>query len=222
MGSICAGQGVISIIDPMKPRSSLSHKLEMSSPIFIETQESFYNFYLLHANPIGYGEHGEVWLCNKKSNNKLRAVKIVPKSVIPSSVIEDALIIKKFKKLKTIKSNVLIKIFQNFETRNDYFLITEHITEGDLYDLMNIHGRMMEQQAAKIIFQLLLAILKLQDSHQIFNDVKPENLLFTDKKNFLLKFNPVNLLNIIKDSSNNKLFLSPKALNGEFSKKCDS
>lgn len=236
MGSICAGQGVISILDHQKSRSSMSHKLEMDlerfadtplhrqemgSPVFFDTRDSFYSEYKLHANPIGYGEHGEVWLCNKKQGNKLRAVKMINKSSLPSLVIEDQMIHKEIEKLKRIKSNSYIKFYKVYEKRNGYYVVMEYVQGGDLSDIFESRKKFSEPEAAKILFQVILAVTRLHQNQVKFNHIKPENILFSNPENLTVKFNPLNMLSIVRDPPNDLSCFSPEALLGKLSEKSD-
>ena len=141
---------------------------------------------------------------------------------MPSLVINEKLLFKEIEKLKRLKCSLFLKIYKVYENRNSYYIITEYIKGGDLYDIMDIHQRMIESQAAKIVFQLLFTISRLQDSDHILNDIKPENILFTDVNNLLLKFNTLNLFNIIRDYPTDSIFLSPEAKKGKLNDKGDS
>lgn len=221
MGSICAGQGMISINDPTKSKSNLSHKLDMLPITHRNSLDLFYSDYKLHANPIGYGDHGEVWLCNKQTNNKLRAVKIVSKSILPSLVIEENQIPKAVEKIKKCRNNSTVKIYKVYDSRNGYFIITEYVPEGDLHDLLEVHCLMTEPEAAKIIFQLLLAVSQLQDSGIRFNNLKPENVLVSDAQNLIVKLNPLNLFGVIRDEVDDA-FICPEIFSGKYCDKSDS
>ena len=213
---------MISIDDPTKSRQSLAHKLDMPSPKHLPTEDSFYSDYQLHANPIGYGVHGEVWLCNKKANKKLRAVKIVAKSTLPSLIIEDEQIQKAMKKVKGLNSAHLVKLYKIYENRNGYYLVTEYVPGGDLFDFIERNGFLIESQAANILRQLLEAISILRDSNQILNDVKPQNILFSDVNRMEIKLNPLNLFGVIRDVPDDTTFLSREIIMGKNCEKADS
>jgi calcium-dependent protein kinase len=220
MGSICAGQGVISIVDPTKSRSSLAYKLEVE-PTHLDPQNLFYSRYDLHPNPIGYGEHGEVWICSKKNTNKIKAVKIINKSCLSGLVLEGKAFLRYVYGLKRIKSSLIVKIYNVCEERDAYFVVNEQLKHGDLYDLIEFHVKIPENQAAEVVLQVLAAVSRLQDSYYKFNNIKPENILFSDRLNMVLKVNSLNISGILKELPSDTSFLSPEVRSGKFNDKCD-
>lgn len=210
MGTICAGQGVITIANPSKSRHSLSHKLEMGSPTFIELCESFYTFYTLNATPLSISPASEVWKCLKISNRKKRSVKIIPKSSLPSFIISEQKVQNTFEKLKKVRGKNLIKLYKVYESRDSYFAVTELVEGGSLADAVE-EGWVDERKVVKIVRQVLNVVGMFEEGGVKLYDLKPENVFVNDLDRADVKVNAFSVRNVLKDGFGNSCFSCPEA-----------
>lgn len=188
MGSICPGQGVVALGEPCNKRNSLSHKFDMSSPIFIENSSSFFSEYNLHSKPLDVGSHSEVLLCNKIKNGKLRAVKIIPKAVLPVVLVEDKIVVNVFELLKKIRCRFLVKMYKFFETKDSYYVVMQYASAGSLVDI--IEEDVFEEDKLRLVVKQILDVSQALISLGInYFDIRPENVLVKDQDNFSLLFN---------------------------------
>lgn len=208
MGTICAGQGVISLSNPTKSSYNLSLKLEIGSPTCIEPCESFYSYYTLNATPLDISPTSEVWTCVKISNKKKRSVKIIPKSSLPSYIILEQKVQNTFENLKKVKFKFLIKLYKVYESRDYYYVVTEYIPHGSLADMIE-EFELDERKVVKIVRQLLDSASLLGNFGVWMYDLRPENLFLAEVCKLDVKLNAFTLRNILKDGFENSCFSFP-------------
>ena len=70
-----------------------------------------------------------------------------------------------------------------------YYIVSEILQGGELYDRIILRKRFSEQDAAKIVFQILLALNYMHQKQIVHRDIKPENILFekSDPKDLTIK-----------------------------------
>lgn len=188
MGTICAGQGVITLPNPSKSRMALSYKLDQGSPICAEPAESFYNFYHLHSQVVGIGSVSQVSVCSKIASSKQRAVKIISKLALPVHIISTNTLQTNFAKLKDLKSGRLLKLYQIFESKDSFYVVSEYLDQGNLSELLE-SGPLPETKALAIVSQLLEALVLLDDKGIQVLDFRAENVLFSDLNRLQVKLN---------------------------------
>lgn len=188
MGSVCAGHGVVMLPDPSKSRIALSYKLDQGSPICAEPVESFYSYYYLHSEIIGIGSVSQVSVCSSIMKSKQRAVKIISKLSLPVHIITTGALHSNFSKLKSIKSENLLKLYDIFESKDSYYIVSEYPKQGNLQDLVD-SSPLRESKVRKILSQLLNALISLESQNIKIIGFRPENILFTDLTTLQLKLN---------------------------------
>lgn len=71
-----------------------------------------------------------------------------------------------------------MRIYELMEDDRHYYIISELLSGGELYDRILHIKRFGEQDAAHLIHQLLLALNYMHQKNIIHRDIKPENVLF--------------------------------------------
>jgi serine/threonine protein kinase len=72
----------------------------------------------------------------------------------------------------------IVKFLGEFKTKTHIYIVTEILTEGDLYEYTKRHGFLEEYEAAIVLKQLIDSILYLNEELGIIHrDLKPENVL---------------------------------------------
>lgn len=71
----------------------------------------------------------------------------------------------------------IVQLFQVIDTEDSLFLVMEHASRGDLWDYLELHGRMAEGAARRTFRQLVSAVHYCHDKGVIHRDVKPQNVL---------------------------------------------
>lgn len=89
----------------------------------------------------------------------------------------------------------ITKLFDYFETKDDIYLVFEHVSNGELFELINSGREIKEETARKYFQQLISALDYVHKSGAAHRDLKPENILLDENDNIkLLDFGFSNLL----------------------------
>lgn len=91
--------------------------------------------------------------------------------------------------LKEMDHPNIIRIFEFYEDKNSYHIVTELWEGGELFDYLMELGSVTENVAADIMKQLLSAIRFCHDKNIVHRDLKPENLLLERKAKARRKIN---------------------------------
>ena len=112
---------------------------------------------------------------SNKQNGKSFAIKIVTKAKLTE---EDEIALKdEIAILKEIKHPNIIRLYDVFQEKEFYYLVTEKMMGGELFDRIVQKSYYNEKEArdvAKILFQAMQYCHKHHVAHR---DLKPENLL---------------------------------------------
>ena len=176
---------------------------------------------------IGEGSYGLVYLVKHKIIGATRAMKIIEKveDEEENNVLE---ILNEINVLKKIDHPNIIKIFEFFLKDNNYYLITENCSGGELYELVN-NTHFNEVQVAYIMYQLFSAINYCHKMGIIHRDLKPENILITKNDNNFLDikicdFGTSQIFkkgDIQKETIGSLFYVAPEVLKKNYNFKCD-
>jgi serine/threonine protein kinase len=84
----------------------------------------------------------------------------------------------------------IVKFLGEFKTKTHIYIVTELLSEGDLFEYTKKNGFLEEYEAAIILKHLIDAILYLNEELGIIHrDLKPENVLvkMNDEKKMVLR-----------------------------------
>ncbi|CAG9318784.1 unnamed protein product [Blepharisma stoltei] len=175
---------------------------------------------------LGEGGYGKVYLVRDKRTNIIRAIKEVQKSKTDSQSNQSLL--DEVEILKELDHPNIMKIYEVIESSDCYYIVTELLSGGELFDKLLHYEEITEGIAAKYMFDILGALNYCHARGIIHRDLKPENLLFESK-------DPDSALKIIdfgiasKLLPNSKLseaigtiyYMAPEVLEGSYDSKCD-
>ena len=71
----------------------------------------------------------------------------------------------------------IVKHLQLLEDDVNFYIISELVSGGELYDHILKVNRLTERQSANVIRQLLLALNYMHKRNIVHRDIKPENIL---------------------------------------------
>ncbi|KAK1758555.1 kinase-like domain-containing protein [Echria macrotheca] len=79
--------------------------------------------------------------------------------------------------LKLVQHPNILQLLDLWENRHDIYLVTEFVENGDLFDYINWHGPIAEEEAMWYFRQIMAAIDYCHSLNICHRDLKPENIL---------------------------------------------
>lgn len=73
------------------------------------------------------------------------------------------------------------------ESKNSIYLVTEHAGGGEIFDHLVTHGRMKEEEAARVFSQLVSAVDYCHRNGVVHRDLKAENVLLDADMNIKVR-----------------------------------
>jgi len=174
---------------------------------------------------MGSGAFATVRKVIHKETNNPRALKIIKKNPKQDSsrMYLEVDILKKL-----IHPNIM-QIFEFYEDKKNFYIITEFCEGGELFDKVVEKGNFKENEAAGIMKQLLSAINYIHKNNIVHRDLKPENILLDTKKNNIIKIIDWGTARFFDKDKNKKMnkisgtpyYIAPEVLFEKYDEKCD-
>lgn len=80
--------------------------------------------------------------------------------------------------------NYIVRFYDFFEGKSNYYFIFEYCDSGDLVDYyINNHSTLTATEILRILFQIALGLKQMHDSQVLHRDIKMENILLKKDKN---------------------------------------
>ena len=76
----------------------------------------------------------------------------------------------------------MVRVFELMQDATNFYIVTELVTGGELYDHIIKVKRLSERSAADVIKQLLLALSYMHSQNIAHRDIKPENILLAPEE----------------------------------------
>lgn len=174
---------------------------------------------------LGTGAYGSVHKALDRRTRQVRAIKTLD---IPENKEKYRRVIEEVNILRALDHPNIITIFEVIRENNKLHIATELCTGGELFERIISTGYFSENLAARIMFDMIKAVMYCHNSGIVHRDLKPENLLFESKApNALLKV--IDFGTSKKLSPNTKLkslmgtayYIAPEVIDGRYDEKCD-
>ena len=180
------------------------------------------------VSKLGHGSFGTVYKVYHKLTQQTRAMKIIKKDTLLLQD-DDHKFLKEIEILKEIDHMNIIKIYEYYEDNDNYYLITEYISGGELYDTIIKWSFFDEINAKKIFRQIISAVAYMHNENIIHRDLKPENILVDSDKGdeITIKLIDFGTSNYFEKNKKLKLqvgspyYIAPEVLEGNYNEKCD-
>lgn len=189
--------------------------------------------YEIDSKILGRGHYGVVRKCTNKMTDEVCAVKAISKK----RVSRPEVLKREIEILKSVNHPNIIQIRGVYEDAHHVFIVTELCTGGELFERIiektkSSEGHYSEEDAAKIIRQVLEAIYYCHEMQICHRDLKPENFLFqTSDPNALVKIIDFGLARVedIKKGVPREMhtrvgtpyYIAPEVLARSYTKACD-
>ena len=214
--------------DIISPRlSSLKcDTLRINPNVYItESKRALLDVYKI-GKILGRGGFSEVRLLTHLETKVEYAVKILRKNQYTAKNEEN--FHAEIEILRSLDHPNIIKIIEYFEDEKRLYIVMEKCEGGELYEQILQANHFSEDAAARLMKQLLSAVWYIHERQVVHRDIKPENIMFeTRGELFNIKLIDFGVSMKLKDSkSTNEIvgavfYISPEALNGKYSAKCD-
>lgn len=171
------------------------------------------------------GAFGEVHECVQITTGNNRAVKILKKDKMDTA--EQELMINEVNILKNLDHPNIVQIYEYFEDATYFFIVTELVQGGQLFDEVTRRGKFNERDAATVIKQLLSAVSYCHKNNICHRDIKPENVLLDVDKQFdqikIVDFGSAKTLTNerMKELHGTCYYVAPEVLTQNYGKECD-
>ena len=184
----------------------------------------------IRGNKLGAGTFGSVYEAKNIIFKNIVAMKIIKKH----ENMNNLLIKNEIDILKQLSHPNIVRIYEFYETENNFYLIDEYCACGELYNYIN-KSTLNEQQLSIIFYQVFSGLCYLHENHILHRDMKPENILISKKEKDLLTDEEYFWIQIIDfgtakifetNKSENSIvgsayYIAPEVLNKFYNEKCD-
>ena len=175
---------------------------------------------------LGEGAFGEVRLCTHRESGEKRAVKVLKKVDMEQEEIDAML--NEINILRGVDHPNIVKIFEYFEDAKRFYIVTQHIEGGELFDSIIKFGTFSEHDAAVLTRQMLSVISYCHNRNIVHRDLKPENIMLESEKSYedikIIDFGTAQVFDPskhLKEQIGTPYYIAPEVLNKKYGKECD-
>lgn len=146
---------------------------------------------------LGNGAFAEVYLTQEKETGELFASKLIDRSQIasPKHLWNEIHI------LNSLDHPSIIKLKDAYANKKFVTMVLEYAKGGELLEHIYSMQDYDENEAIRIIHDLLDAINYLHQQRVVHRDIKPENILFADEHSQFMKLSDFGLSSVLKENS---------------------
>ena len=196
------------------------------------TEKNFKDDYKL-ISKLGKGSFGKVYEVKNIKTNQTRAMKSIKKS---ENKEENDELLNEIEIMIKLEHPNIIKIYDYYYDKNNYYIIMEYVSGGELYDYITKEQNFSERKTKIIMSQLLHALNYLHSNNIVHRDIKPENILIEKTKEKcplenefginvkLIDFGTCHLIqnnDYLTLKVGSPYFIAPEVLRKKYDKKCD-
>lgn len=192
---------------------------------------------------LGKGSFGTVYMVahktqrDKRNEKRVRVCKIITKKKASRAGTSDAKVREEFAVLKQLDHPHVLRIFEDFEDDENFYLIMEPCRGGDLQEYLRrlepMDAASYEFWVAKVMQHTLSALAYCHSKAIIHKDLKPENVMLSTDKHVHVRAmhvvvvdfglaevfeNPADRSTVV---SGTPPYMAPEVWRGDFSKSCD-
>lgn len=182
------------------------------------------------VNFLGGGGYGKVYRVKHRLTGTHRAMKII--TVKSTSKDQINTLSKEINILKELDHPHIIKVFEFYTNKHNFYIITELCTGGELFDKIIEVKHFSEVEASNIILQILRAVNYLHSNGVIHRDLKPENIMIESNEERNKEFFNIKLIDfgtsdilkrnkMLKKQIGTSFYIAPDVLKNSYNEKCD-
>eukprot|EP00830_Metopus_es_P017914 TRINITY_DN6067_c0_g2_i2.p1 TRINITY_DN6067_c0_g2~~TRINITY_DN6067_c0_g2_i2.p1 ORF type:complete len:423 (+),score=78.40 TRINITY_DN6067_c0_g2_i2:63-1271(+) len=123
----------------------------------------------------------------------------------------------------------IVKLYEFYSDSKYYYMVTEYVDGGELFDEIQRRKGFSEEMAADITGQLLSSIVYCHERKIVHRDLKPENILIDEVTESKIKIKVIDFGTAESFKTNEKLkttmgtpyYIAPEVLMKSYDEKCD-
>ncbi|WWD16858.1 hypothetical protein CI109_101290 [Kwoniella shandongensis] len=123
----------------------------------------------------GFGKVVKATWAPSHGTKKEVALKIISKKLVKDN---EGIVMDELNVLKGLDHPNIVHVWDNFESRDKFYLTFELAVGGELFDRISERGKFTEKDAVDCIRQVISATAYLHAHHIVHRDLKPENILY--------------------------------------------
>jgi calcium-dependent protein kinase len=200
--------------------------LNIGPEIFVALKEGGVGKHYKIGKTLGEGAYGKVYLVTHRTTNLVRAMKSLKKSAVTKD--DESQLFFEVSILKDLDHPNIARLYELYQDENNYYLISEFCSGGELFDKICNTTFFSEKIAADYIRQILSAIIYCHEKKIVHRDLKPENLLLSSPdKDATLKVIDFGTSRRFQagEKMHEKLgtpyYVAPEVLDKNYDEKCD-
>lgn len=142
---------------------------------------------------------------------------------------EKKMLFNEINNLRDLDHPNILKMYEFYEDPKRYYIVTEICKGGELFDEIKERKFFSEEEASKLMRQVLSCINYCHMNHIVHRDLKPENILLEKNK----EMDQIKIIDfgtsLLFDEDNDKLrekigtpyYIAPEVLSKKYGTKCD-
>jgi len=181
--------------------------------------------YILSDKVLGAGINGKVFQASSKVTGELFAVKTVNLKGVPKSIQQE--LQNEVEIFLSMDHPHIARLVDVFESPDQVQLVMECMSGGELFNCVQKKQKLSEQEAASVVWQMLLAVNYMHSCGVVHRDIKLENFLFEQRRSHHLKLIDFGLSKILPPDSKMEVscgtlaYVAPEVLMKSYTSKCD-
>ncbi|GAV49577.1 hypothetical protein ZYGR_0P02220 [Zygosaccharomyces rouxii] len=154
--------------------SKLLYKLSGQPESYINKRDYVF------GRTLGAGTFGIVRQARRYSTKQNVAVKILLKKALKGNDVQLQMLYDELSILQKLRHPNIVRFEDWFESKDKFYIVTQLATGGELFDRIIAKGHFTEEDAVKIVVQMLNAVEYMHSENIVHRDLKPENILYID------------------------------------------
>ena len=206
-----------------------SEEVKVRPGQFIQVYKGSFLQHYRMIKELGEGAFGKVYLVEHRTSHLRRAVKELDKSKAEKG--SHSKFIAEVEILSRLDHPHILKLCELYEDTLRYYVVSELLTGGELFDYVIKLGHLSEATAAKIMYQVLSAVNYCHKNNIVHRDLKPENLLLeappSQGQEIIIKMIDFGTSSLFNPSAHlhkkigTPYYIAPEVLNMDYTEKCD-
>ena len=201
----------------------MSNEIKIKKATFISSKTTPISKDYIMGKSIGTGAFGTVRLCIHKATRQTRACKILKKATQDIKALQEEVEI-----LSKLSHPNIMQLYEVYNDKTNFYIVSEFCQGGELFDAISKKGNFNENEASKIMKQVLSAITYSHQNNIVHRDLKPENILLEDKGNdSIIKIidwgcaKNFNKNEKLTNKDGTPYYIAPEVIEGNYDEKCD-